>query len=96
MRILKAIGTSLIISLLFISVAQASEFGSYNTEVEFEQKYQESLAAVEASKKLRRSLRNDRTIAGMSTNDQRWASDFKKIMADNNTDYLKKAYQLID
>ena len=55
MKIMKAIGTSLVISLLTMSVAQADSFGSYSTSVDFEQNYAESLTAVEASRKLRKS-----------------------------------------
>lgn len=87
--------TSLIFALFGISTAQA-EFGTYQPTVGFEQSYEESMDVVEASRKLRKSIKMDRSIAGMTTSDEKWAEEFDKIMADNKTDYLKKAYQLND
>ncbi len=93
---MKAIVTSLFITLITFTSANANTFGSYDTNTGFDQQIEESIAIVKASKELRQSLRNDRSIAGMTSKDEKWANEFEKIMADNKTDYLNKAYQIND
>lgn len=95
-QIIKIIGTSLVATLLTISVAQAEGFGTYSSDVAFEQNLDDSMSAIEKSRALRKSLSNDRSIAGMSSSDQKWTQEFERIMSDNRTDYLKKAYQIND
>jgi len=93
---MKAIVTSLFITLITITSANANTFGSFDTNTGFDQKIEESVEIVKASRELRKSLRNDRSIAGMTSNDEKWANEFEKIMADNKTDYLNKAFQIND
>ncbi len=93
---MKAIVTSLFLTLITFSTAEANNFGTYSQSDLFSQQYEESIAAVEASKELRQSLRNDRSIAGMTSSDEKWVNEFDIIMADNKTDYLNKAFKIND
>lgn len=95
-QIMKVIGISLFSTLLTMSVATASDFGTYGADVAFEQNFDDSMNAIEKSRALRDTLSNDRSVASMSIQDEKWSNEFDKIMADNSTDYLKKAYQIRD
>ena len=62
----------------------------------FEENSEYSMTIVEKSKALRKSIKLDRSIAGMSSQDIKWAAEFDRMMADTKTDYLKVALQITD
>lgn len=90
----KTLLTATLIMISSVSIAEASEFGTYKSDIDFEQNYSDSVKAITASKNLRSLLTNDRSIAGMSTRDEKWANEFDRIMMDDKTDYLEKALKL--
>lgn len=86
--------TATLIMISSVSIAEANELGTYKADIDFEQNYSDSMSAITASKELRSQLKNDRSIAGMSSKDEKWANEFDRIMADNQTDYLEQALKL--
>lgn len=60
----------------------------------FEESYEYSMSIVEQSKALRKSVRQDRSIAGMTSEDLMWQKEFDRIMKDNETDFLEVASQM--
>jgi hypothetical protein len=90
----KTLLTATLILISSVSIAEANDFGTYQADIDFEQNYSDSTKAITASKNLRKLLTNDRSIAGMSRADEKWANEFERIMADNSTNYLELALKL--
>jgi hypothetical protein len=90
----KTLLTATLIMISSVSIAEANDFGTYKADIDFEQNYSDSLKAITSSKNLRSQLTNDRSIAGMSSRDEKWANEFDRIMADTKTDYLEKSLKL--